>query len=132
MASILVIEDDLLVRDSVVNALMRRGYDVRAASHGVEGLRLYRAQAADLVITDLVMPEQDGISTIMALHQISPDVRIIAMSGGMVQNPNLYLQLAEKLGANRVLRKPFLLQELFTVVAEVLALPRPPAPPSGS
>jgi CheY-like chemotaxis protein len=74
------------------------------------------------------MPEQDGLSTIMELRRIAPDVRIIAMSGGMVQNPELYLQLAEKLGADRVLRKPFLLEELLGLIAEVLALPRPPAP----
>jgi len=127
MASILVIEDDALIRQFLLEALTRQGYAVRVAIHGIEGLRFYRAEPADLVLTDLVMPEQDGLSTIMELRQIAPTVRIIAMSGGMVQNPQLYLQLAEKLGADRVLRKPFLLQDLLALVTEVLALPRPPA-----
>ena len=131
MASILVIDDDALIRQSLETALTRPGHLVRSAGDGVEGLKLFRAQAADLVITDLVMPEQDGLATIMDLRRIAPDLRIIAISGGMIQNPQLYLQLAEKLGADRVLSKPFSLAELLAVVAAVLALPRPPAPPSG-
>lgn len=127
MASILVIDDDATVRQPLVIGLARQGYSVREAVHGIEGVRLYREQPVDLVITDMVMPEQDGLATMMELRQIAPDVRIIAMSGGMAQNPRLYLQLADKLGADRVLQKPFSLQELFAVVAEVLALPRPPA-----
>ena len=128
MASILVIEDDAFIRQFLSEALSRQGHAVHVAIHGIDGLRLYRAEPADLVLTDLVMPEQDGLSTIMELRRIAPAVRIIAMSGGMVQNPQLYLQLAEKLGADRVLRKPFLLEELTELIAEVLALPRPPTP----
>jgi CheY-like chemotaxis protein len=132
MASILVIDDDAPIRLSLVTALTRHGYAVRAASHGVEGLQLFRAEPADLVITDLVMPEQDGLATIMELRRIAPAIRIIAISGGMIQNPQLYLKLAEKLGADRVLSKPFTLQELLTVVAEVFALPNPPPPPAAT
>ena len=130
--SILVIDDDAPIRELLVETLSRRGYSVRSAGHGVEGITLYRALPADLVITDMVMPEQDGLSTIMELRRIAPDVRIIAMSGGMVQTPKLYLQFAEKLGADRVLLKPFELSELVRIVAEVLALPSPRVIPSGT
>ena len=124
MASILIIDDDLPIRDLLRDTLTRSGYSIRTAANGIEGLQLYRAQSPELVITDMVMPEQDGLSTIMELRRISPGVRIIAMSGGMVQKPELYLQFAEKLGADRVLLKPFLLEELLKLVTEVLALPQ--------
>ena len=127
MASILVIEDDPLIRQSLVKVLRREGHEVRDAAHGVAGVKSFRAQPAELVITDLVMPEQEGLATIMELRQIDPGLRIIAISGGMANDPKLYLQLAEKLGANRVLGKPFLAPELLAVVTAVLAQPRPPA-----
>jgi CheY-like chemotaxis protein len=127
MASILVIDDDAPIRLLLKEALSRDGHAVRVAVDGIDGVRLFRTHSADLIITDLVMPEQDGLATIMELRRIEPQLPIIAMSGGMVQNPKLYLQLAEKLGANRVLQKPFVLQDLLATVADVLASPRPPA-----
>ncbi len=131
MESILIIDDDLPICQLLTGALVRKAYSVRSAANGIEGIQLYRAQPADLVITDMVMPEQDGLSTIMELRRISPHVRIIAMSGGLIQTPKLYLQFAEKLGADRVLLKPFRLEDLLSTVAEVLALPRGPAPAAG-
>lgn len=131
MESILIIDDDLPICRLLTDALVRKAYSVRSAANGIEGIQLYRAQPADLVITDMVMPEQDGLSTIMELRRISPDIRIIAMSGGLIQTPKLYLQFAEKLGADRVLLKPFRLDELLKMVAEVLALPRGPATAPG-
>ena len=125
MASILVIEDEPLIRQVLVKVLRREGHEVREAGHGIAGLKLFRERPAELVITDLVMPEQEGLATIIELREVDPGVRIIAISGGMAQDPKLYLLLAEKLGANRVLGKPFLQQELLALVAEVLALPRP-------
>ena len=126
MASILVIDDDAPIRQVLAEILTRHGHRVREAEHGIAGVKLYREEPADLVITDMVMPEKEGVSTILELREIDSAVRIIAISGGMAQDPELYLQLAEGLGADRVLRKPFLLTELITLVSEVLALPRPP------
>ena len=131
MESILIIDDDLPICQLLADALTRKGYGVRSAANGIEGIQLYRAQPADLVITDMVMPEQDGLSTIMELRRISPNVRIIAMSGGLIQTPKLYLQFAEKLGADRVLLKPFRLDDLLKTVQEVLALRGGVTPPPG-
>ena len=130
MASILIIEDDDAIRSLLVQFLASIGHAVREASDGNEGLRLYRAQPADLVITDMVMPEKEGLATIMELRREYPQARIIAMSGGLAHNAGLYLHMAERLGAVRIMRKPFRLDELETIIAEALADGEnpPPAP----
>lgn len=131
MASILIIEDDDAIRSLLVTFLSAAGHTVREAADGNEGLRQYRAQPADLVITDMVMPEKEGLGTIMELRREYPQARIIAMSGGLAHNAGLYLHMAERLGAVRIMRKPFRLDELETIIAEALASgdgPPPPAP----
>lgn len=127
MASILVIDDDEDIRLILVTLLQRMGHTVLQAGNGLDGLKTYCSHSIDLVITDLVMPEKEGLSTIMELRKIQPRVRIIAMSGGLAHDPKLYLHMAEKLGADRVLRKPFQLTDLQSAVEDTLVLPRPPA-----
>ena len=126
MADILIIDDEEDIRQILAALLSRMGHGVREAANGAEGLKLYRDRAADLVITDLVMPEKEGLSTIMELRQLQPAVRIIAMSGGLAHDPKLYLNMAQKLGADHVLRKPFQLEDLQAAIATTLA-PRPGA-----
>lgn len=126
MARILIIDDEEDIRQILATVLRRLGHEVQEAGNGAEGLKLYRQEPADLVITDLVMPEKEGLSTIMDLRKIAPAARIIAISGGLAHDPKLYLHMAEKLGADRILRKPFQLPELETAVAETLALRRSP------
>ena len=121
MPKILVIDDDEAIRTLLAEALIATGHTVRLAADGNIGLKLFRAAPADLVITDLVMPEKEGLETIMELRREFPGVHIIAMSGGFAHDAGLYLHMAERLGAARVLRKPFRVAELTTAIAEVLA-----------
>ncbi|MBA4135836.1 MAG: response regulator [Opitutus sp.] len=121
MANILVIDDDDIFRDVLVSALVHAGHSVRQATNGVEGLRMFHEQPAELVITDIVMPEKEGLDTIRDLRREFPTARIIAMSGGLAHDPRLYLHMAEKFGAAAVLAKPFNLAELNQTVNAALA-----------
>jgi CheY-like chemotaxis protein len=131
MASILLIEDDEDIRPLITTMLVRSGHTVRQAGNGLEGMRLYREAPSDLVLTDVVMPEQEGLATIIELRRLNPAVRIIAMSGGFAYDPKLYLHMAERFGADRVLRKPFQFSELQEVVNSLLAAPPRGEPPAG-
>jgi CheY-like chemotaxis protein len=101
--------------------LARAGYDVQEASNGKAGLAAYRQQLTDLVITDIVMPDMEGLEVIRELRRMDPDVTIIAMSGGGIAAAEQYLALARTFGAGAVLDKPFTQEQLLTVVAEALA-----------
>ena len=120
MQTILLIEDDSQTRKLLRRMLDSAGYNVHEAVDGREGVRLFEQEPADLVITDLVMPEQEGIETIRILKQIVPDVKIIAISGGGRIGPENYLSIAEKLGAIQTLKKPIKRKDLLTAVKEVL------------
>ena len=120
MALILLIEDDYNFRSVLAMALEKVGYEVVEASNGKIGIVEFRKRPADLVVTDLIMPEQEGIETIMILKKEFPDVKIIAMSGGGRMPAGTYLKPARMLGANRVLVKPFGVSELLDAVGEVL------------
>src|ERR1035437_6131139 len=121
MSSILLIEDDNLFREAVAAALTEHGYTVTQAADGAQGVRLFRAAPTDLVITDIVMPNKEGLETIEALHREYPKLAIIAMSGGLAREAPLYLSIAGVLGADRMLQKPFALPTLLTAIEEVLA-----------
>lgn len=134
MPTILLIEDDELFRVTLAEALTSQGYAVTQAEDGVEGVKLFKAAPTDLVLTDIVMPNQEGIATVRELRQVSATVGIIAMSGGLAKDAPLYLKLAGGLGADRTLQKPFPLTTLLEAVKEVLALSgkeRPQRPASG-
>lgn len=120
MACILLMDDDEAVRNLLARALRESGYEVVEAGDGREGVRLFRTAPSDLVITDLVMPEKEGIETILELRQDFPDLKVIAISGGGEHGQQGYLQAARLLGANRTLSKPFQLDALLTAVREVL------------
>jgi len=120
MAKILVIDDDLQVRHLMVLALNNAGHQTFSAENGAEGIKAYRANPADLVITDLIMPEKEGIETIIELRREFPAVKIIAISGGGRQSGRDFLPVARKLGAQRTLQKPFTIDELYDCVAGVL------------
>ncbi|MEW6347495.1 MAG: response regulator [Thermodesulfobacteriota bacterium] len=123
MARILVIEDETDIRGLYKRFLEQAGHEVMEAPDGEEGVRLYRKTAADLVITDIIMPEKEGIETIMELRKDFPEVKIIAISGGGKAMPSsTCLSLAKGLGATKTLAKPFKRQELLDAVAEVLGL----------
>ena len=121
MQRVLVIDDDEQVRALLYEILERAGFEVVEASNGVEGLRLYRNQPTDLVITDLIMPEKEGVETIMELRSQFPNARIIAISGGQRAGGRDYLPIAARLGARRTVAKPFSRQEILEAVRETLA-----------
>ena len=118
---ILVIEDDFAVRELILQTLSKAGYEVIAAGDGVEGLNLFREKNPALVITDIVMPQKEGLQTIIELRQESPGVKVIAMSGGGRYCNADYLKLARKFGASRTVSKPFMREEMLTAVRELLA-----------
>lgn len=119
-SQILVIEDDNAVREFIRQTLSKAGYGVIAAGDGVEGLDLFRAQKPDLVITDIVMPQKEGLQTIIELRQQAPDVKVIAMSAGGRYSNMDYLKLARKFGARATLTKPFMRDEMLDLVRETL------------
>ena len=120
MARILIIDDEAMIRDLLVQILDREGYETITASDGKDGIKIHRENPADLIITDLLMPEKDGLETIMELRRDSQDVKIIAMSGGGKIDSKTYLQIAETMGAIETLTKPFDLKELLKKVQELL------------
>ncbi|MEA1946586.1 MAG: response regulator [Thermodesulfobacteriota bacterium] len=120
MAIILIIDDNNQFRAMLREMLERTGYKVVEASDGKEGIKLYREKATDLIITDLIMPEKEGIETIMELRRDFPDVKIIAISGGGRLDPGQYLSMAQKLGAQRTFAKPVARAELLKAVRELL------------
>ena len=120
MARILIIDDDETIRRMLARTLTKAGYDVLDAADGEEGLKQFRKNEIDLVITDLIMPEKEGIEMIMELKTEFPDVKIIAMSGGAQIGPEGYLQLADALGAQQTLKKPIARDTLLAAIKEVL------------
>jgi CheY-like chemotaxis protein len=120
MARVLVIDDDSATRLVLGKLLQRAGYEVVAAPDGMAGLSMYRAEPADLVLTDILMPEKEGLELIRELKQDFPAAKIVAMSGGGRTGNMDFLPLAERLGADRVLSKPIDRQELLQTVADLL------------
>ena len=125
MSSILVVDDEDQIRRLICETLERAGYHVREARDGKEALSLYRSAPADLVIMDILMPDQDGLETTVALRRESPDVKIIVITGGsdMIGILN-YLDVAKMLGAHSTLQKPFEMKTLLeTIQAELQTRP---------
>ena len=120
MARIIVIDDDVQIRVLLKEILQQEGYEVVDAPDGLEGVRLYRENPADLVITDIIMPEKGGLEIIRELRTDFPEVKIMAISGGGRIGPEPYLQIAERLGAKSILTKPIERDELIGAVREAL------------
>jgi DNA-binding response OmpR family regulator len=120
MARILLIDDDEMLRNVLSKSLTYAGHVIIQAADGRQGIELTRATTLDLVITDLVMPVQEGVETILTLKRERPELPVIAISGG-VSNAKLYLEIAARMGAKRILAKPFTPQELVQQIDEVLA-----------
>ena len=128
MSLILLIEDDKSLRRALRLGLERSGHEIVEAGNGREGIAAFRAMPADLVVTDLIMPEVEGVETIRGLRALGAKVPIIAISGGGRGSPKDYLNIARHLGANHVLEKPFELDALRTAIAGLLALPTETSP----
>ena len=121
MAKILIIDDDDKFRVMVKIMLENSGYEnIEEAENGYIGIKLIRKSHFDLVITDIIMPDKEGIETIMEIKKDYPAIKIIAMSGGGKIGADSYLQMAGHLGAGRTLEKPFHQSELIDAVRELL------------
>lgn len=121
MSLILVIDDEEPIRALCARILTHEGYQVIEAPDGNEGVRQYRQHRPDLIITDIIMPEKEGIETIMDLKKEFPLVKIVAISGGgQATTGATCLHLAKALGAVKTLAKPFTRQELLDVVRYAL------------
>lgn len=120
MTSILLIDDDELSRSAVHKMLERAGYVVHSTSDARGAIDRYRSSPSDLVITDLIMPDIDGLEVIQQLRRFSPGVRVLAISGGGRVDADEYLSVARKFGAVEVLPKPFTGQELKRAVETAL------------
>jgi YesN/AraC family two-component response regulator len=129
MESILIIDDEPQIRSMIRLILERAGYAVIEAADGVEGIRRFRETSVNLIITDLIMPNKDGIGMIIELKKEFPGIKIIAMSGGGLNRPEGYLRGAQKLGAACTLSKPINRQELLRAVKDTLES-RPEASPT--
>jgi CheY-like chemotaxis protein len=115
MARIIIIDDDAVLREILARMLMEAGHTVTITADGFEGVKAFRSQPSDVILTDIMMP-YGGLPTIRVLRAEFPQLKIIAMSGG--GQPRL--DIAGGLGANRTLAKPFSSQELLSAVNEVL------------
>jgi CheY-like chemotaxis protein len=118
---IMVVDDDASIRRTLHILLSKAGHEVVQAADGLEAIRLWRAQAGDLVITDLHMPQKDGIETIIELLSHNPAIRIIAMSGGGQTKRLDLLGNLTLLGSVLTIEKPFTLAEMMAVVNRALA-----------
>jgi DNA-binding NtrC family response regulator len=121
MARILIIDDEELVRETFRQALASDGHDIFLASNGLEGLRVLTQARPDLVITDILMPEKEGVETIIEIRKLHPELKIIAISGGGRVGNMDFLSVAERFGANLILSKPIHIDRLCDAVKTVLA-----------
>ncbi len=113
---ILVVDDNIDLLKLLDNFLTSKGYEIFSCDNGKEAKNNFLEFAPDIVITDIVMPESDGIELLMDLRKINPHINVIAISGGNRGYAGEYLHMAEKLGANSVLSKPFELSRLLEEV----------------
>ena len=115
----LVIDDDTVVRELVCRMLESEGHEVFNAADGVDGIKSH--PDINVVITDLIMPEKEGIETIREIKQDFSDVKILAISGGGKSDPDNYLRIAKAMGAHSTLSKPFIKKDLIDAVQKLIS-----------
>ncbi len=120
MATILLVDDDNQVRDMLKKVFVMEGYEVIEAADGVQATELYDPGIVDLVVTDIVMPEKEGLQTIREIRQVNPEARIIAISGGGRIKPEDYLDWAGRIGVDQTFTKPIRRAEILAAVGELL------------
>jgi DNA-binding response OmpR family regulator len=120
MARILLIDDDPLVLQAIAGHLVDAGHEVLQAREGREGVEVFKAASPAVVVTDILMPEKEGIETILAIRALSDTAVIIAISGGGQSSPVDLLEFARKAGANSILKKPFSVRRLRELISASL------------
>lgn len=119
MAKILVIDDEKVVRMAITYKLKKEGHEVIEAEDGEDGIEKYRKDPADLIITDIIMPNKEGFETIKDLNQEFPDAKIVAMSGGGATSSKNYLDIAKKFNVVDVFEKSFEWEEMIKIVRKI-------------
>ena len=117
---ILVVDDDEMMRAFVKELLKINDFQITEAANGKEGLKEFRENTPDLVITDIIMPEMEGISFIRELRSYNKDIPIIAMTGNVHGRMEEFLDISSQLGADEILRKPILSQEFLEAINKLL------------
>ena len=120
MAHILIVDDQEKIRPMLKSLLEQYGHEVTLAIRGREALNPFRPDKIDLVITDILMPDMEGIETIRELRKVDADVKIMAMSGGGTIGATGYLRMAGMFGAKETIEKPFNAQDMLDNVSECL------------
>ena len=120
MIKILVIDDDELVKNMISSVLRKNNFEVVSASNGVEGVNVAKKVEPNIVLTDMLMPDKEGVETIIEVKQALPEVKVIAMSGGGQEKNMTFLQMAKKVGADCVLQKPFKPSDLVSMIKEMV------------
>lgn len=121
MQKILVIDDEPHILLMLKKMLERHDFEIDMATNGAEGLSLFKLSTPDMVITDIIMPEMEGLETIREMIRIKPDLKIIAMSGGGKVSADSYLKIAGIFGASKSLAKPFSMNEMLLAVQDLIA-----------
>lgn len=116
MYDILVVDDEPMIRDGLKVALEMEGHRTLTASDGNEALKIVDEKKPHLIITDIIMPESDGIEVICTVKENNPDIKILAISGGGRISASDHLKIAKQLGAAGVLTKPFSTEELISEI----------------
>jgi len=125
MPGILIVEDDKELREMLKLSLLRRNFTVFEAENGKSAITHFKPLITDLVVTDLIMPEEDGLKVVIKLRELKPSIKIIAISGGGKVGPGSYLNLAKALGADAIYSKPFSINDLITKIEQLLENEQP-------
>ena len=120
MPGVLIVEDDKELREMLKLSLSRRNFMVLEAENGKDAITHFKPLLTDLVVTDLIMPEEDGLKVVIKLRELKPSIKIIAISGGGKVGPGSYLNLAKALGADAIYSKPFSINELIAKIEQLL------------
>jgi DNA-binding response OmpR family regulator len=120
MPGVLIVEDDIELREMLKLSLSRRNFTVFEADNGKSAIAHFKPTITDLVVTDLIMPEEDGLKVVIKLRELKPTIKIIAISGGGKVGPGSYLNLAKALGADAIYSKPFSINDLIAKIEQLL------------
>lgn len=120
MPGVLLVEDDKELREMLKMALLRRNFTVLEAENGKAAIAHFKPLLTDIVVTDIIMPEEDGLKVVIKLRELKPSIKLIAISGGGKVGPGSYLNLAKALGADAIFSKPFSINDLIARIEELL------------
>jgi CheY-like chemotaxis protein len=125
MPGVLIVEDDKELREMLKLSLLRRNFTVLEAENGKAAITHFKPLITDLIVTDLIMPEEDGLKVVIKLRELKPSIKIIAISGGGKVGPGSYLNLAKALGADAIYSKPFSINDLIAKIEQLLDIEQP-------